>query len=38
VNVFAVSGAAVTTPEPATLTLVLIGAAGLLAYAWKKRK
>ena len=32
------NGAGITTPEPLTLALLAAGLAGLLAYAWRKRR
>ena len=38
VNIFGLSGAAVQTPEPATLLLTAIGLFGIAAYACRKRR
>jgi hypothetical protein len=35
---FEIQGSAVATPEPASMTLFGIGAAGLLGYAWRRRR
>lgn len=38
VGIFAISGDGSAIPEPSTIVMVLGGLAGLLAYAWRKRK